>query len=177
MGVISIAHSSCDNFDQLLKNTASADNRRALLLRAQRVHPLDYYYPLAYARLEALRGPAGSPSPRFKALNRALVLCPQCETVHIEVARNLWSMGLRGQAMLEWRSAVQLQPRLLTPALGELFSAGANPQELASLAAFDPPRMVEVASFLGATAHVAEGDHRLESGGGARTSTSMTLYC
>ncbi len=157
VGVISIAHASYDNFDRLLKTTTSADDRKALLLRAQLVHPLDYYYPLAYARLEALRGPAGSPSsPRFKALNRALILCPQCETVHIEVARNLWSMGLRGQAMLEWRSAVQLQPRLLVSVLGELFSAGATPQELASLAAFDPPRMVEVASFLGATAHVAE---------------------
>ena len=156
VGVISVAHASYDNFDQLLKRPTSADDRKALLLRAQRVHPLDYYYPLAYARLEALRGPAGSPSPRFRALNRALVLCPQCETVHIEVARNLWSMGSRGQAMLEWRSAVQLQPGLLMPALGELFSAGATPQELASLAAFDPVRMVEVASFLGATGHVAE---------------------
>jgi tetratricopeptide (TPR) repeat protein len=61
---------------------------------------------------------------------------------------------LRGQALLEWRSAIALQPRLLVPAMSELLAAGANAEELASLAASEPPRMVEVAAFLGSTSHV-----------------------
>jgi tetratricopeptide (TPR) repeat protein len=42
--------------------------------------------------------------------------------------------------------------------MAELFSAGANPQELASLAAFDPPRMIEVAAFLGSISRVDEAN-------------------
>ena len=53
-------------------------------------------------------------------------LCPSCEAVHVEVARNLWQLGLRPQALLEWRTAVDLQPRLFSPALGELFASGAK---------------------------------------------------
>jgi tetratricopeptide (TPR) repeat protein len=154
IGVASVAHASYDNFDDLLKRNAPPDQKKALLWRAQRVHPLDYYYPLMYARFEPLRAPTGTPSPRFRALNRALSLCPGCETVHEEVARDLWALGLRGQALLEWRSAIELQPRLLVPAMSELLAAGANAEELASLAASEPPRMVEVAAFLGSTSHV-----------------------
>ena len=77
------------------------DERRAVLVRAQEAHPLDYFYVLSYARLEPLRGPPGTPSPRMHSLNRALRLCPGCDAVHQEVASNLWRMGLRSQALLQ----------------------------------------------------------------------------
>jgi tetratricopeptide (TPR) repeat protein len=149
IGIGSVAHASYDNFDAALKNNPPADVRRDLLVRAQRAHPIDYFYPLSFARLEPVRSPSGGPSPRFRALNRALMLCPACETVHIEVARNLWALGLRGQSLLEWRSAVEIQPKVLPSMLGELFTAGAKPEELASIAASDPERMIEIADFLG----------------------------
>ena len=118
VGTVPVAHPSYDDFDALLKKPSSRDQRRQLLERAQRAHPTDYFYALALARLEPIRASTGGPSPRFHALNRALVLCPSCEQVHVEVARNLWSLGLRRQSLLEWRTAVSLQPALLTPTLG-----------------------------------------------------------
>ena len=148
LGLASIAHGSYDNFDALLK-TQPLKGRKELLIRAQHAHPTDYYYALLFATLQPLKAPQGGPSPRFHALNRALMLCPSCDAVHADVARNLWALGLRRQALLEWRTAVTLQPDLLSPLLGELFAAGASPQELASVAASDPPRMISAASFLG----------------------------
>jgi tetratricopeptide (TPR) repeat protein len=156
VGVASVASASNDDFDGLLKTTVSAQSRRALLERAQRVHPLDYYYALAISPLEPIKGPAGGPSPRFHALNRALSLCPSCDAVHVEVARNLWRMGLRPQALLEWRSAVEARPQLLTSALGELFTSGAKATQLASLASSDPIRMLEVASFLSSASRIED---------------------
>jgi tetratricopeptide (TPR) repeat protein len=147
-GIAAVAHASNDNFDALLRKTTDLEARRHLLERAQRAHPTDYIYVLAYARLEQVKPVAAGPSPRLHALNRALLLCPQCETIHAEVARNLWRFGLHPQALLEWRSAVELQPEMLDEAFRSLFAAGANPQELASIAAFDPALMVEVAHLL-----------------------------
>jgi tetratricopeptide (TPR) repeat protein/O-antigen ligase len=155
VGFASVAHASSDDFDALLAKTQSTVARHALLERAQRVHPTDYYYALLYARLEPLRL-EGGPSPRFHALNRALTLCPSCDLVHVEVARNLWALGSRRQALLEWRSAIALRARLLTSGLRELFAAGATPRELASLAANDPPRLTEVAGFLSGVSHIEE---------------------
>jgi O-antigen ligase len=43
VGLASVAHASYDNFDELLKQRRGDAERRELLLRAQRVHPLDYY--------------------------------------------------------------------------------------------------------------------------------------
>jgi tetratricopeptide (TPR) repeat protein len=146
-GVVATAHASNRDMDALLKRAAPSA-RRDLLIAAQRAHPLDYFYALSYAQVEPLKGPPGTPSPRLHALNRALRLCPACEAIHAEVATNLWRMGLRGQALLEWRSAIELQPSLLPVVLGKLFAAGAKPTELAAVAAYDPPRMVEVANFL-----------------------------
>ena len=45
-------------------------------------------------------------------------------SIHVEVARNLWSLGLRRQALLEWRSAVDIQPKLLAPASGRAVRGG-----------------------------------------------------
>jgi tetratricopeptide (TPR) repeat protein len=144
-GAASIIHRSDDNFDALLTQPHSRPERLALLDRAERTHPLDYLYALQRARLEPL---AGSPSPRLHLLNRALRLCPSCETTHAEVAQNLWAVGLRRQALLEWRIAVNIQPRLLRPLLGKLFGAGATPEQLAAIASGDARQMLEVASFL-----------------------------
>jgi tetratricopeptide (TPR) repeat protein len=149
LGAASIAHASSDDFDALLKASPNDVSRRELLARAQRVHPIDYYYPLTFARLEPLKGGPGERSPRLHALNRALALCPGCEMTHVEVARNLWRMGLRSQALLEWRSATEIQPRLFPGLMREMFGAGARPEELASLASGDPQHMIEVARFLG----------------------------
>jgi tetratricopeptide (TPR) repeat protein len=156
VGMASVAHASYDDFDGMLKRSTSPVERKEILSRAQQAHPLDYYYPLLYARLEPIRSPAGGSSPRFRALNRAVALCPICESVHIEVARNLWALGKRGQALLEWRSAIQIQPKLFNEALNELFAAGAKPQELASIAAHDPVRMIEAATFLASISRVDE---------------------
>lgn len=152
-GVAATAHSSYDDFDALLRKAHSRPEQLAVLDRAERTHPLDYFYALDRARIEPL---AGSPSPRLHALNRALRLCPSCEAVHVEVARNLWAIGLRRQAVLEWRTAVSLQPELLRSVLGELFSLGARPEELTALAAGDSARMLETVDFIAAKGQVKE---------------------
>jgi tetratricopeptide (TPR) repeat protein len=150
-GIGSISRHSSDDFDALLKKTHTVGEERAVLARARQVHPIDYFYALADAELQPLRSPPGQPSPRFHALNQALTLCPNCEGVHLSVGRNLWALGLRRQALLEYRSAVELQPSMFTGALGELFGLGAKPEELASIATFDSVRMIEVANYLAGT--------------------------
>ena len=154
IGMASVAHGSYDDFDVLLKRASQPEAKRDLALRAQRAHPTDYFYAMTYARLEPVKAPAGGPSPRFHALNRALALCPSCDAVHVEVARNLWSLGLRKQAMLEWRSAIDIQPQLLLPALRDLFAAGAKPEELVMVAALNANRMLDVANFLGSVSRL-----------------------
>jgi Flp pilus assembly protein TadD/O-antigen ligase len=147
-GIAFTAHRSYDDFDALLKKRSPPSQERELVLRAEATHPLDYFYALTQARLEPLRAPSGGPSPRLHALNRALRLCPFCETVHEEVARNLWHLGLRRQSLLEWRTAVDLQPHLFMPLVGELFSSGATPEELAAVASSSSTRMLDLVSVL-----------------------------
>jgi len=154
IGIASLAHASSDDFDALLKAANTPEARREVLVRGQVAHPVDYFFPLVFARQEPLKSGRGGPSPRFHALNRALMLCPGCDSVHLEVARNLWRLGSRRQALLEWRTAVSIQPQLFAGALGELFAAGASPQELASIGTFDAARMVDIAAFLSSIARV-----------------------
>jgi len=130
--------------------------KKEILARARAAHPVDYFYALAYADLEPLRSTPGRPSPRFHALNQALILCPECESVHLDVAENLWAVGQRRQALLEYRSTVELQPRFFTSVLGDLSRKGAKPAELASIATFDPARMIDVAQFLRDTGRVSD---------------------
>jgi tetratricopeptide (TPR) repeat protein len=156
LGVVSVAHASYDDFDALLKSARVGTERRELLVRAQRSHPTDYFYVLAYAQLQPMAPTAGGPSPRLRALNRALRLCPSCEQVHQEIARSLWHVGKRGQALLEWRATVDLQPLLFPSTVGELFALGARPEEIAAIATTDPVRVVEVATFLGNNGRVAD---------------------
>jgi tetratricopeptide (TPR) repeat protein len=147
-GVVSAASPSYDDFDALLKKKMPVAEERALLTRAEETHPLDYLYALADARLEPLKGAPGTPSPRLHALNRALRLCPSCESVHAEVARNLWRMQLRPQALLEWRTAVEIQPALFPAAMGEIFAQGGKPQELAAVASTSGELTLQLVAFL-----------------------------
>jgi tetratricopeptide (TPR) repeat protein len=156
VGIVATLHSSYDNFDVELRQARTVGEKRQVLIRARAAHPIDYFYTLADAELEPLRAGQGQPSPRFHTLNQALMLCPSCETVHLEVARSLWSLGLRRQGLLEYRSAVELQPTLFRQVVGELFREGARPEELASVATLDSARLIEVARFLGSTGRTSE---------------------
>jgi tetratricopeptide (TPR) repeat protein len=158
-GALSVAHSSDDDFDKLLKRAQGMGERREILLRAQRVHPTDYYFALAFAATEPLKPEAGGRSPRLHALNRALRLCPSCQLVHMAVARSLWQLGFRRQSLVEWRTAMEVQPGIYTfqGAMVELTHAGAKPEELAAVASFDPGKMVELAVWLAGGGKVNEG--------------------
>jgi tetratricopeptide (TPR) repeat protein len=81
-------------------------------------------------------------------------LCPGCDSAHVEVARNLWKIGLRRQAVMEWRAALDMQPALFKTAVGELFTAGAKPEELAALAGAEVSRTVALVDFLSAQERV-----------------------
>ena len=175
IGIASVAHGSYDDFDTLLKRAPQAEAKREIVLRAQRAHPTDYFYALTYARVEPIKAPAGGPSPRLHALNRALLLCPSCEVVHVEVARNLWSLGLRKQAMLEWRSAIDIQPQLLVPGLQILFAAGAKAEDLAVVAALDANRMIEVANFLSSVSRLGDAMEVLDRAEAAGASSRELL--
>ncbi|MDB4982019.1 MAG: Malonyl CoA-acyl carrier protein transacylase, partial [Myxococcales bacterium] len=156
VGMGSLALASSDDFDLLLKNARGVEQARQISVRAQAVHPTDYFYVLSYANTQPLRGPPGSPSPRLHAFNRALLRCPSCASLHVGVARSLWQMRRRGQAVVEWRAAVQLEAALFPVALLELYNAGATPEEMAAVASFDVEKMIEVADFLATRARVKE---------------------
>jgi O-antigen ligase/tetratricopeptide (TPR) repeat protein len=155
-GIASITNASYDDFDALLRKPSTPVARRQLLVRAEETHPLDYFYALGDARLAPLAGSPGTPSPRLHALNRALRLCPSCEAVHVEIARNLWNVGLRRQALLEWRTAVDIQPSLWSPLMGELFGRGAKPEELAAVAGSSGARTLDLVSFLGGLGRLSD---------------------
>jgi tetratricopeptide (TPR) repeat protein len=174
-GVAATAHASNDDMDALLKKALTPENKRALLVRAQQTHPVDYFYALSFAQIEPLKAGPGTPSPRLHALNRALRLCGACETVHAEVATNLWRLGLRAQSLLEWRTAVELQPTLLHPVMGRLFAAGAKPAELAALGAFDPARMTEIADFLSSVSRIPDAFVVLDQADAMGAPRSQTL--
>jgi tetratricopeptide (TPR) repeat protein len=174
-GVAATAHASNDDMDALLKKALTPEKKRALLVRAQQTHPVDYFYALSFAQIEPLKAGPGTPSPRLHALNRALRLCGACETVHAEVATNLWRLGLRAQSLLEWRTAVELQPALLHPVMGRLFAAGAKPAELAALGAFDPARMTEIADFLSSVSRIPDAFVVLDQADAMGAPRSQTL--
>lgn len=171
----SVASASSDDFDGLLKKVRDVQARRQLLERAQRAHPVDYFYVLAYARLQPLKAGGSTASPRLHALNRALALCPRCETVHAEVARNLWSIGLKRQSLLEWRTAVQLQPLILPEAFQSLLSGGATPPELAAIAGSDARRMIKVAELMRAAGSPASAMAVLDQAAAVSTPTAELL--
>jgi O-antigen ligase/tetratricopeptide (TPR) repeat protein len=148
VGGASLLRGSSDDFDALLKQTTQPEERRRLAQRAQAAHPVDYFYVLAQAGVEPVRpGPDGR-SPRLRLLNRSLILCPSCPDVHAEVARTLWALGRRSQALNEWRLASMTGSGLFDSVTEESWRSGATPQEMAVLAGGDPNRMVAIAAFL-----------------------------
>jgi tetratricopeptide (TPR) repeat protein/O-antigen ligase len=131
-GIVLLRAPSTRDFDGLLQPPLTSASR-ALARAASLAHPTDYAYALAEARLEP-RGPSGTSATRLRLLNRAIILCPQCSGAHIEAAHDLWRLGRRQQALLEWRTVLALQPTQLSSAVDELARAGAKPAELMSLA-------------------------------------------
>jgi hypothetical protein len=180
-GVAAIAHPSDDDFDKLLKRSKSVEETRGILLRAQEAHPTDYFYAFTYARTEPIKPDGRSPgrSPRLHALNRALRLCPECAQIHVEVARTLWSMKLRSQSLVEWRTTMRIQPTLLGATMEELWRAGAKPAELAALASFDAAKMVEAADFLAGKGELANALSILDEADlvGAPRAESLLTRC
>jgi tetratricopeptide (TPR) repeat protein len=133
------------DFDALLRAPTAAD-RPALVHAALAAHPTDNQYALLAATMEPLQTTGGGPSPRLLGLNRALRLCPNCTAGHREVARNLWRLGRRNQALLEWRTVVTLARSALPGAFEELRRDGARPAELATLA--DDENRFELCRYL-----------------------------
>jgi tetratricopeptide (TPR) repeat protein len=66
-------------------------------------------------------------------LNRAIILCPRCTGAHAEAARDLWRLGRRQQALLEWKTILGQYPDQLTWVFAELVGHGAKPEELMTL--------------------------------------------
>jgi tetratricopeptide (TPR) repeat protein len=133
------------DFDALLKGASAAD-RPALVRAALAAHPTDNEYALLAATMAPLQATGGGPSPRLRGLNRALRLCPNCPAGHREAARNLWRLGRRQQALLEWRIVVTLARPILPSVFEELRRDGARPEELATLA--DDKNRFELCRYL-----------------------------
>jgi O-antigen ligase len=147
-GIGALAHSSSADFDARLKAATTLAERREIVSSAARAHPVDYYYVLAQAATEPLVRAGEAHSPRLRALNHALRLCPRCPEVHIAVARALWSLGKRRQALVEWRLAIVTRQVLFGPAVEEVWQAGARPEELAALGGDDLSMLVFIAGQL-----------------------------
>ncbi len=122
---------SARNFDDLLKPPLAPD-ASAIARAASVAHPTDYVYALAEARL----APSDLPrmGTRLRMLNRAIILCPHCTGARAEAARDLWRLGRRQQALLEWKTILGEVPDQLGWVFGELAAGGATPAELMTLA-------------------------------------------
>ncbi|MBN2573484.1 MAG: O-antigen ligase family protein [Deltaproteobacteria bacterium] len=130
-GIVLLCSPSTRDFDALLQSPLSAGSR-AIAEQASRAHPTDYVYALAEARLQPTD--LASAASRLRTLNRAILLCPMCGGAHAEAARDLWRLGRRQQALLEWRTVLGLSPGALGSVVAELVRTGAKPAELVSLA-------------------------------------------
>jgi tetratricopeptide (TPR) repeat protein len=143
-----LAISAEDLEDRWRRNPSSAE-RREIALQGGRRFPTDFYFALLESYDEPLRPPGGrGSSPRLVALNRALLLCPACSSVHQQVARALIGLGLRTQALSSFRDAVRLSPTQTGNALVELDTAHFTPAEMATLAVGDASQTLEVARYL-----------------------------
>lgn len=122
---------STRNFDELLKPPLPPD-AATIAHAASMAHPTDYAYALAEARL----APSDLPrmAARLRMLNRALILCPHCTAAHAEAARDLWRIGRRRQALLEWKTVLGETPNQVGWIFDELVRNGAKPAELMTLA-------------------------------------------
>jgi len=150
------------DFDALLQPPFTPDNR-ALVHAASLAHPTDSVYALAEARLE----PRTTIGTRLRLLNRVMLLCPLCLGAHQEAARDLWRLGRRQQALLEWKIVVTESRTRLWGVLDELFKAGAKAEELASLAddknRYDISRYLLAHGLTDAARETLSRDHNPES--------------
>jgi tetratricopeptide (TPR) repeat protein len=122
---------SARDFETLLAQTRGAE-RLAVASAACLAHPTDYYFALVLANLQP-RNQANLPS-RIHHLNRAMLLCPTCSAPHSEAATALWQNGHRNQALLEWKSVLQLSPGDLWNVFAYLHKEKATANEITSLA-------------------------------------------
>ena len=118
-------------------------------VRAQQTHPLDYFYPLAYARLAPLKGAPGrtlAPSARPQSRAAALsVLRERARRDRAEsVAARAAPTGAAGMADGGRPSARHCS----RTSLGELFVAGANPRSSLPSRRPDIDRALELIAFL-----------------------------
>ena len=138
-GVGSVAHASNDDFDALLRAARPGRRARELLVRAQHTHPTDYFYAWPTRSWSRWRRRPGGRLPALHALNRALRLCPSCEQVHVEVARNLWHVGQARPGAARVAHGGRPAADAASPRRWASCSrAGAKPEELAAIAASDP---------------------------------------
>jgi hypothetical protein len=88
----------------LVRDRAPREQTLAAIREAIRRHPADPMPHLAAGRLLA----AGEvPALALPHLNRAMVLFPGSPEIHLETAETLRRMGRRGQALLEYRLALE----------------------------------------------------------------------
>jgi tetratricopeptide (TPR) repeat protein len=139
---------SLQNYDALIRQATTASVRQGLAEAAQGPHPTDYFYPLVESTgIPVSTGQAGW-HERLRLLNHALRLCSVCSDVHLEVARTLWSLGRRRQAIGEYRSAITIQPDLILAISQEIWRNGKNTNDLVDLVAGSPERTVQICSDL-----------------------------
>ena len=129
--ILLLCTASARDFEALLKPPLPATAGK-IAHEASLAHPTDYVYALAEARL----GPTdlSSASSRLRMLNRAITLCPLCAGAHADAARDLWRLGRRQQALLEWKTVLAKSPPQLASVFDELIRKGATPTELMALA-------------------------------------------
>lgn len=136
------------DFDAAIRKAKTDDERRQLAEAAARSHPVDYFYPLVQAWATPLRSDLSGHFPRLRELNRALLLCPHCPDVHLEVARTLWRLGHRKQSVAEYRHAVASQPDLVGLVFDEIWRSGRSTTDLRDFAGSDPSVLLEIGTYL-----------------------------
>lgn len=133
VGIVALRTGYAANADASLSSPESSPGeRRTMALLLSERHPTDYFYPLAQAAVEPTRT-ADAGSPRLKALARSLRLCPNCASVHHEIAHTMWFLGRKAQALSELRTVIRLVPGEIHRAVVDLERWGASPREIANL--------------------------------------------
>jgi len=163
-GIALLRSPSARDFERLLQPPLPGE-ARAIAHQASAAHPTDYAYALAEARLEPTD--LASTSSRLRMLNRAIILCPLCAGAHAEAARDLWRLGRRQQALLEWKTVLARSPRQLPWVFAELAREGARPEELTTLANgknnYELTQHLLTSGMIGAARQTlaASGDHEV----------------
>ena len=136
------------DFDALIRRASTPDERRQLAVQAQGPHPTDYFYPLVEATSKGSFRGRDEWQEHLRLLNHALRLCGECADVHLEVARTLWSLARRKQAVVEYQAAIRIQPYLLSTVTEEIWRIGRDPIDLIGLAGGHSERTVLICAYL-----------------------------